>query len=95
MEVHQHQTYTSDYAKLPATNSIKRVKIRKLKQKKEQELRAIKAKEHTSEAFTTNYILTQNPATFTTMKQFYDYAKAKGYKKGWAYYQGKAKGLVH
>ena len=69
--------------------------IRKLKQKKEQELRAIKVEEHTSEAFTTNYILTQNPATFTTMKQFYDYAKAKGYKKGWAYYQGKAKGLVH
>lgn len=69
--------------------------IRKLRQKKEQELRAIKAEEHTSEAFTTNYILTQNPATFTTMKQFYDYAKAKGYKKGWAYYQGKAKGLVH
>lgn len=69
--------------------------IRKIKQKKEQKLQAIKAKEHTSEAFTTNYILTQNPATFTTMKQFYDYAKAKGYKKGWAYYQGKAKGLVH
>lgn len=71
------------------------IEIRKIKQKKDQELRAIKAEEHTSEAFTTNYILTQNPATFTTMKQFYDYAKAKGYKKGWAYYQGKAKGLVH
>lgn len=71
------------------------IEIRKIKQKKEQKLRAIKAEEHTSEAFTTNYILTQNPATFTTMKQFYDYAKAKGYKKGWAYYQGKAKGLVH
>lgn len=71
------------------------VEIHRLQQKKDQELRAIKAQEHTSEAFTTNYILTQDPATFTTLKQFYDYAKAKGYKKGWAYYQGKAKGLVH
>lgn len=69
--------------------------IRRIQQKKDQELSEIKAEEHTSEAFTTNYILTQNPATFTTMKQFYDYAKAKGYKKGWAFYQGKAKGLVH
>ena len=69
--------------------------IRRIQQKKDQELSAIKAQEHTSEAFTTNYVLTQDPATFTTMKQFYDYSKAKGYKKGWAYYQGKAKGLVH
>lgn len=71
------------------------VDIRRIQQKKDQELSAIKAEEHTSEVFTTNYVLTQNPATFTTMKQFYDYAKAKGYKKGWAYYQAKAKGLVH
>lgn len=71
------------------------VEIRRIQQKKDQELRAIKAEKHTGEAFTANYILTQDPAAFTTMKQFYDYAKAKGYKKGWAYYQGKAKGLVH
>lgn len=71
------------------------VEIRRIQQKKDQELRAIKAQEHTSEVFTTNYILTQDPATFTTMEQFYDYSKAKGYKKGWAYYQGKAKGLIH
>lgn len=48
-----------------------------------------------SKLFTTKYILTQDPSTFTTMKQFYDYAQAKNFKKGWAYYQGKAKGLIH
>lgn len=70
------------------------VEIRRMQQKKDQELKAISPNDH-SKLFTTKYILTQDPSTFTTMKQFYDYAQAKNFKKGWAYFQGKAKGLIH
>lgn len=44
--------------------------------------------------FETKYILTQDPSKFTNMKQLSEYAKAKGYKPGWAYYRGKQMGLI-
>lgn len=45
--------------------------------------------------FKTKYILTQDPSKFTSMKQLSEYAKAKGYKPGWAWYRGKKMGLIH
>lgn len=44
--------------------------------------------------FTTNYKLTINPNKAKSMEELYQYAEAKGYKPGWAYYRGKALGLI-
>ncbi|MCW6661866.1 DEAD/DEAH box helicase [Aerococcaceae bacterium NML201209] len=37
---------------------------------------------------------TREPSDCRTMKELYELAKNKGYKKGWAWYQGKAMGLI-
>lgn len=44
--------------------------------------------------FTTNYVILVNPNEAKSMEELYQYAKAKGYKPGWAYYKGKALGLI-
>lgn len=74
---------------------VKEKTSKKLNLKDNTKMEILDSPNEHNKLFETKYILTQDPATFTKMEQFYDYAKAKGYKKGWAYYQGKAKGLVH
>lgn len=44
--------------------------------------------------FTTNYLVTKKPAELNSMQELYTYAEAKGYKRGWAWYQGKQRGWV-
>lgn len=44
--------------------------------------------------FTTNYLVTKKPAEIKSMQELYAYAEAKGYKRGWAWYQGKQRGWV-
>lgn len=44
--------------------------------------------------FTTNYLVTKKPAELNSMQELYAYAEAKGYKRGWAWYQGKQRGWV-
>lgn len=41
-----------------------------------------------------NYIVTKNPKDLNTMDELQEFAKAKGYKPGWAYYQAKAKNII-
>lgn len=43
---------------------------------------------------TTNYLVTKKPAELNSMQELYAYAEAKGYKRGWAWYQGKQRGWV-
>lgn len=43
---------------------------------------------------TTNYLVTKKPAELNSMQELYTYAEAKGYKRGWAWYQGKQRGWV-
>lgn len=44
--------------------------------------------------FETNYIVTKKLAELNSMQELYAYAEAKGYKRGWAWYQGKQRGWV-
>lgn len=44
--------------------------------------------------FTTNYLVTKKPAELNSMQELYAYAEAKGYKRGWAWYQAKTRGWV-
>lgn len=39
--------------------------------------------------FTTNYLVTKRPEELKSMQELYAYAKAKGYKRGWVWYQAK------
>lgn len=45
--------------------------------------------------FATNYIVTKRPSDLKTRQDLEEYAKAKGYKPGWVYYQLKKRGLTH
>lgn len=58
------------------------------------EMEVLDSPDKHSDLFKTTYILTQDPSTFTTFKQYSEYGKARGYKPGWAYYHAKAKGLI-
>lgn len=60
----------------------------------ETKMKVLDSPDKHSDLFRTTYIVTQDPSTFNTYKQFLDYAKAKHYKPGWAYYHAKAKGLI-
>ena len=42
-------------------------------------------------SFTTNY---KKPEDCKNMKELYQLAKSRGYKPGWAYYQGKLRGFI-
>lgn len=45
--------------------------------------------------FSTNYIVTKRPGELKTRQDLENYAKAKGYKPGWVYYQLKKRGLAN
>ncbi|MEK1362217.1 DEAD/DEAH box helicase family protein [Limosilactobacillus fermentum] len=45
--------------------------------------------------FAANYIVTKRPSELKTRQDLEEYAKAKGYKPGWVYYQLKKRGLAH
>lgn len=63
--------------------------IRKIKQKKDQELRAIKA-----EKFHIDLIAKKKVSELTSFKELTMYAKAKHYKNGWAWHMAKRKGFI-
>lgn len=63
--------------------------IRELKQKKEQELRKIKAQQ-----IHIDYISTKKPDELTSFKDLALYGKLHNYKPGWAYFMAKKKGLI-
>lgn len=44
--------------------------------------------------FTTNYLVTKKPSELTTVDELKAYAKAKGYKTGWVYFQQKQRGWI-
>lgn len=44
--------------------------------------------------FQASYIVTKRPSELKTRKELEEYAKAKGYKKGWIWYQMKSRGWV-
>ncbi len=44
--------------------------------------------------FATNYIVTKRPSELKTRQELEEYAKAKGYKRGWIWYQMKTRGWV-
>ena len=63
--------------------------IRKMKQKKEQELQIIKAQN-----IHINYISTKKPEELKSFRDLALYGKLHGYKPGWAYFQAKKRGLI-
>lgn len=65
------------------------IEIRKIKQKKDQELRAIKA-----EKFHIDLIAKTKVSELTSFKELTMYAKAKHYKNGWAWHMAKRKGFI-
>lgn len=69
------------------------VEIRKMKQKKEQQLRAIKAKKK-HDLLVVSYVLTKQPSELKNFKELKAYAKGKHYKPGWIYYQAKMRGWL-
>lgn len=92
------------YAVIPANSVVCPICGEKLLKKKEiisrfnldddTEMKVLDSPDKHSDLFKTTYILTQDPSTFTTFKQYSEYGKARGYKPGWAYYHAKAKGLI-
>lgn len=93
------------YAVIPANAVICPICGEKLLKKKKEiisrfnldddtEMEVLDSPDKHSDLFKTTYILTQDPSTFTTFKQYSEYGKARGYKPGWAYYHAKAKGLI-
>ncbi|MDH5099775.1 DEAD/DEAH box helicase [Lactobacillus kefiranofaciens] len=63
--------------------------IRKIKQKKDQKLQAIKAQQ-----IHINYISTKKPGELSNIHELSLYAKARGYKHGWIFYQAKKRGWL-
>ncbi|MEE5987221.1 DEAD/DEAH box helicase [Ligilactobacillus equi] len=51
--------------------------------------------EEVTQAFTTNYIVTKRPQDLSTPSELKAYAKAKGYKQGWVWYQMKNRGWLN
>lgn len=70
-------------------------KSKKLDLKDNTKMEILDSPDKHNKLFETKYILTQDPSKFTSMKQLSEYAKAKGYKPGWAWYRGKQMGLIH
>ncbi len=67
---------------------------KKLNLKDDTKMEILDSPDKHNKLFETKYILTQDPSKFTNMKQLSEYAEAKGYKPGWAYYRGKQMGLI-
>lgn len=79
----------ADCVKCPICGHDFSVEIRRIKQKKDQELRAIKAEE-----FHIDLIAKKKVSELTSMKELALYAKAKKYKNGWIYHQAKNRGWL-
>lgn len=69
------------------------VEIRRMKQKKKQQLRAIKAKKK-HDLLVVSYVLTKQPSELRNFEELKAYAKGKHYKPGWIYYQAKMRGWL-
>lgn len=65
------------------------VEIRKIKQKKDQELHKIKTQQ-----IHINYISTKKPEELTSFRDLALYGKLHGYKPGWAWFQAKKRGFI-
>lgn len=63
--------------------------IREIKQKKEQELQAIKEQQ-----IHIDYISTKKPEELTSFRDLAIYGKMHNYKPGWAYFQAKKRGFI-
>ena len=63
--------------------------IRKIKQKKDQKLQAIKAQQ-----IHINYISTKKPEELNSFRDLALYGKLHGFKPGWAWYKAKQKGFI-
>lgn len=79
----------ADCVKCPICGHDFSIEIRKIKQKKDQELRAIKA-----EKFHIDLIAKKKVSELTSFKELTMYAKAKKYKNGWIYHQAKNRGWL-
>lgn len=79
----------ADCVKCPICGHDFSIEIRKIKQKKDQELRAIKA-----EKFHIDLIAKKKVSELTSFKELALYAKAKKYKNGWIYHQAKNRGWL-
>lgn len=79
----------ADCVKCPICGHDFSIEIRRIKQKKEQELRAIKA-----EQFHIDLIAKKKVSELNTFKELTMYAKAKHYKNGWAWHMAKRKGFI-
>ena len=44
--------------------------------------------------FKANYIITKRPSELKTQEELEEYARVKGYKRGWIWYQMKTRGWV-
>ena len=45
--------------------------------------------------FQTNYLATKKPSELKSRAELQEYAKIKGYKPGWVWFQMKSRGWVH
>lgn len=79
----------ADCVKCPICGHDFSIEIRKIKQKKDQELRAIKA-----EQFHIDLIAKKKVSELNSFKELAMYAKAKHYKNGWAWHMAKRKGFI-
>lgn len=79
----------ADSVKCPICGHDFSIEIRKIKQKKDQELRAIKA-----EQFHIDLIAKKKVSELSSFKELTMYAKAKHYKNGWAWHMAKRKGFI-
>ncbi|WP_429971181.1 DEAD/DEAH box helicase [Fructilactobacillus sp. Tb1] len=62
-----------------------------------EKVEAIKRKERIDKILNdglTNYVADKRPSELNNMEQLKAYAKLKGYKRGWIFYQAKQKGLI-
>lgn len=64
-------------------------------EKQEVEIKKDVELEEVTQAFTTNYIITKRPQDLSTPAELKAYAKAKGYKQGWVWYQMKNRGWLN
>lgn len=86
----------ASYHECPLCGHSFEAEFRKLAEDKRAELEKINldAKEMRERKKKEQELLLRDPSTFTSLKEFAIYGKARGYKPGWAYYHAKAKGLI-
>ena len=79
----------ADCVKCPLCGHDFSAEIRKIKQKKDQKLQAIKAQQ-----IHINYISTKKPEELNSFRDLALYGKLHGFKPGWAWYKAKQKGFI-